>query len=215
MQSNKTAARYPQCASRAQLQDEAQPRADTLSAPDNPHWGLKEQLHQLSDMQSHAMSFSVEVSNTSCTSQNSTSRHQNQSQTIYGGDTQLCHPNQKPHKLQDECCIYNRIVRCWISRTTGESVLKQRRMEIEYDLQVARDLEWQDTNYMEVSYYNGHWMHVGEAAELCCQEFHSQDDAYWAVDNEGCSNPKEQYRDVVQLLLQWLYASGPAAGFNL
>jgi hypothetical protein len=43
---------------------------------------------------------------------------------------------------------------------------------------------------------------------------HSQDDAYQAVDDEGCSNPKEQYMDVIQLLLQWLYASGLAAGFN-
>jgi hypothetical protein len=35
------------------------------------------------------------------------------------------------------------------------------------------------------------------------------------VDNKGCSNPKEQYGDVLQLLLQWSYASGPAAGFDL
>jgi hypothetical protein len=98
---------------------------------------------------------------------------------------------------------------------TGESVSKQRRMGIKYDLQVARDLKWQGADYMEVSYYNGCWMPVGEAAELCCQEFHSQDDAYWAVDNKGCSNHKEQYGDVIQLLLQWLYASGLAAGFNI
>ncbi|KAF8224886.1 hypothetical protein L208DRAFT_1380926 [Tricholoma matsutake] len=44
---------------------------------------------------------------------------------------------------------------------------------------------------------------------------HNQDEAYRAVDDEGCSNLKEQYVDVVQPLIQWLYASGPAAGFDL
>jgi hypothetical protein len=88
-------------------------------------------------------------------------------------------------------------------------------MDIKHDLQIARDLKWQGADYMEVLCYSGHWMPVGEAAELCCQEFHSQDDAYQVVDDEGCSNPKEQYMDVIQLLLQWLYASGLAAGFDL
>lgn len=70
---------------------------------------------------------------------------------------------------------------------------------------------------MEVLYYCGHWMPVREAAELCCQEFYSQDEASWAVDNEKCSGltDKEQYVDLIQLLIQGLYASGPAAGFNL
>jgi hypothetical protein len=37
------------------------------------------------------------------------------------------------------------------------------------------------------------------------------------LDAEGCSNPtdKELHMDVIQLLIQRLYASKPAAGFNL
>jgi hypothetical protein len=106
MQSNRIATKYPQHANRAQLQDEAQPRADTSLAPDNPHLSSKERPRQLSGMQSHAMSLCDEAYNTSCTSRNGTSRYQNQSQAAYRSDAQS---HCTISKLQDKE-LYNGLI---------------------------------------------------------------------------------------------------------
>jgi hypothetical protein len=106
MQSNRIATTYPQCANRAQLQDEAQPRADTSSAPDNPHLGSKERPRQLSGTQLRATSLCDEAYNASCTSRNGTSRYRNQSQAAYRSDAQS---RCTISKLQDKE-LYNSLI---------------------------------------------------------------------------------------------------------
>jgi hypothetical protein len=194
MQSNRTATRYPQHASRAQLQDEAQPQADASSAPDNPHWDSKERPRQLSGTQSRATSLCDEASNASCTTRNRTSRYRNQLQTAYGSDAQSRHSVSKPRKMRgsteilyklygvhsmqsiDACYIYNPVMRCWISRETGEPISELRRAGIEFALREARDLDWRGADNSEVLYYCGHWLPANEAAELRCQKFWRQDE---------------------------------------
>ena len=78
------ATRYPQCANRAQLQKEAQPRANTSSAPDNPHWDTKNHTKRQTDAKEHITPHFDEVINTSYTIREGTKGCQKQSQDVQG-----------------------------------------------------------------------------------------------------------------------------------
>jgi hypothetical protein len=84
------ATRYPQYANRAQLQREAQPRADRLTAPDNPHWDSKNHRKWKTDAKERITSHFDEVSNTSYSTRGGTKGCQKHLQDVQGlGGMQL------------------------------------------------------------------------------------------------------------------------------
>jgi hypothetical protein len=84
------AIRYTQHANMAQLQKEAQPQADALSAPDNPHWDMKNHTKRQIDAKEHIMSHYNEVINTLYTTRAGTKGRQKHLQDVQGlGGMQL------------------------------------------------------------------------------------------------------------------------------
>jgi hypothetical protein len=97
------ATRYPQHANRAQLQREAQPRADRSSAPDNPHWDTKNHRKQQTDAKEHITSQFNKVINTSYTTREGTKGCQKHSKDVQGlGDMQLHATSQQTNDNEED-----------------------------------------------------------------------------------------------------------------
>jgi hypothetical protein len=97
------ATRYLQCANRAQLQREAQPRADRLSAPDNPHWDTKNHRKRQTDAKEHITSQFNEVINTSYTTREGTKGCRKHSQDVQGlGDMQWHATSQQTDEEEED-----------------------------------------------------------------------------------------------------------------
>jgi hypothetical protein len=101
------ATRYPQRANKAQLQREAQPQADRLTAPDNPHWDSKNHRKWKTDAKEHITSHFDKVSNTSYSPRGGTKGCQKHSQDVQGlGGMQLHATSQQTNDKEDEVQEY-------------------------------------------------------------------------------------------------------------
>jgi hypothetical protein len=97
------ATRYPQCANRAQLQREAQPRADRSSAPDNPHWDTKNHRKRQTDAKERITSQFNKVIHTSYTTREGTKGCRKHSQDVQGlGDMQWHAMSQQTDEEEED-----------------------------------------------------------------------------------------------------------------
>ena len=97
------ATRNPQRANRAQLQTEAQPRADTSSAPDNPRQDTKKHRKRQTDVKECITSHFDEVNNTSYTTREGTKWCRKRSQDALGlGGMQLHATSQQTDEDEED-----------------------------------------------------------------------------------------------------------------